>query len=136
MESYIKIPDLRSYQAFIFMQKQRLRIVSSHADVIVGEWCISNGYANNFNGEPGMTQEQIETERKRRYLEVAELQLDAWSVTQGDIYWSYKFGGDVDEELDGFWKESWDVRRCIKNRWLPEGYQGGRLFDSLYERIM
>ncbi len=118
MESYVKIHHLRSYKAFIFLQKQRLRLVSSQVNVIVGEWCISNGYANDYNGAKGMSETQINTERKRRYREVAELQLDAWSVTKGDIYWSYKFGNDVDEPLDGFWKESWDIRRCIKNGWM------------------
>ena len=119
MESYIKIPDLRSYKAFIFMQKQRLKLVSKRADVIVGEWCISNAYANNYTGENGMTQEQIKTERKRRYREVAELQIDAWRVTKGDIYWSYKFGDDALDSADRFWKESWDARHCIENQWLP-----------------
>ncbi len=118
MESYIKIHKLQSYNAFIFMQKQRLKLVSSQVNVIVGEWCISNGYANDYNGDKGMTPQQIDTERKRRYNEVAALQLDAWSVTKGDIYWSYKFGNSANEPLDGFWKESWDVRRCIKNGWL------------------
>ena len=117
-EGSIKKNKLRSYNAYIFMQKQRLKFMSSHLNVIVGEWCISNSYANDFNGEKGMTPEQIDTERKRRYNEVAALQLNAWSVTKGDIYWSYKFGNSVDEPLDGFWKESWDVRRCIKNGWL------------------
>ena len=101
------------------MQKQRLKLVSKRADVIVGEWCISNAYANNYTGENGMTQEQIKTERKRRYREVAELQIDAWRVTKGDIYWSYKFGDDALDSADRFWKESWDARHCIENQWLP-----------------
>ena len=86
----------------------------------MGEWCISNAYANDYTGDAGMSTEQIDTERKRRYLEVAALQLDAWRVTSGDIYWSYKFDGDIEVPLDAHWKESWDYRRCRKNGWIPQ----------------
>ena len=119
MESYIKIHDIRSYTAFIRLQKYRLKLMQSRVNIIVGEWCISNAYANDYTGDAGMSMEQIATERKRRYLEVAALQLDAWKVTSGDIYWSYKFDGDADVPLDAHWKESWDYRRCRNNGWIP-----------------
>ena len=119
MESYVKIHDIRSYRAFILLQKYRLKLMQSKVKIIVGEWCISNAYANDYSGEPGMSLDQISTERKRRYLDVAALQLDAWKVTSGDIYWSYKFDGDADVPLDSHWKESWDYRRCRINGWLP-----------------
>ena len=56
--------------------------------------------------------------RKKRYLEIAAMQLQAWESGAGWIYWSYQFKPNRKEPLDEKWKESWDFSRCVENGWI------------------
>jgi len=56
--------------------------------------------------------------RKKRYLEIASMQLQAWESGAGWIYWSYQFKPNRKEPLDEKWKESWDFSRCVENGWI------------------
>ena len=57
-------------------------------------------------------------EYKRRYREIAKLQLDAWKETAGWFYWNYQLLRDRTTPTDEPWKESWDFVRSIRNGWL------------------
>ena len=48
----------------------------------------------------------------------ADLEFDAWKIADGWIYWSYKLYPDGQYSGDSAWKESWDFRHCIENRWM------------------
>ncbi len=65
-------------------------------------------------------EKHILEEQKRRFREVAKLQLDTWGCTGGWVYWNWKLGNDTKEALDEYWKESWDFRRCLENGWITE----------------
>ena len=119
MEGFVKIHNMFSYKAYIGFIKRRIRAVQKNVNVLVGEWCISNEYANNYSPRPGSHQERIAVERMRRYREVADLQLEAWEEASGWIYWSYKLYPDAETPMDASWKDSWDFRRCRMNKWFP-----------------
>ncbi len=87
--------------------------------MIVGEWCISNKYAIEYGkGQPET--EEIRLEKQRRFLQVAKLQLDAWSASAGSIFWNYQLWRDKSKRMDAEWKESWDLSRSWKNGWIPQ----------------
>ena len=74
----------------------------------------------SFEKEKGMSDKQYEIERRRRFNEVADLEFDAWETADGWIYWSYKLYPDGQYSGESAWKESWDFRRCIENRWMKK----------------
>ena len=111
MENFVPIHRPWVYQIFINFQRRLVRKASKHTPVIVGEWCISNKYALS-----GGTEE----EKRRRFTELSRAQLEAWSVSAGFIYWNYQLRRDIHVPMDLEWKESWDLRRCWKNDWMPK----------------
>lgn len=121
MEIFVPFPMLGIYKLFVNYNKRMLRSVAKHVPVIVGEWCISNKYAVNYGKGQPQTPEII-AERKRRFHEVVDLQVSAWSVSAGHIYWNYQLLRDKEKPMDEEWKESWDLTRCWKNGWIPEHF--------------
>ena len=59
-------------------------------------------------------------EQKRRFLEVAEMQLDTWKEADGWIYWNWQLEKDGQLPPDEYWKESWDFRKCLEHGWITE----------------
>lgn len=118
MEMYVPLHNMACYKMYMAFEKTRMRIAKRGIRVIVGEWCINNRYAVHFEKEKGMSDKQYEIERRRRFNEVADLEFDAWETADGWIYWSYKLYPDGQYSGESAWKESWDFRRCIENRWL------------------
>ncbi|MCD7760980.1 MAG: cellulase family glycosylhydrolase [Clostridiales bacterium] len=117
MESFVPIHTLWCYQIYVGFNKWKLSQVAKHVPVMVGEWCISNRYAGDRakKGAP-----DAEAEARKRYREVAALQMDAWSVSAGYVYWNYQLWRDRSGKMDEDWKESWDLARCWKNGWMPQ----------------
>ena len=118
MESFVPIHKLGVYKCYIGINRRRIERVSKHIPVIVGEWCISNKYAVEYKAGEAET-EEIRREKQRRFREVSRLQLDAWSVSAGHIFWNYQLWRDQSLRMDAEWKESWDLSRCWKNGWIP-----------------
>jgi hypothetical protein len=56
----------------------------------------------------------------KRFREIADMQLKAWSDCAGFFYWNYQLWRDRKAPLDDMWKESWDLARCWENGWLPD----------------
>ena len=116
MESFVPIHKPWVYQIYIKSQQRLIRRIQKDVPVVVGEWCICNKYAEKTDS--GMSAEAAAKRRRERYLEIAALQLQAWSESKGWIYWSYQFKPNRKEPLDEKWKESWDFSRCVENGWI------------------
>ncbi len=70
--------------------------------VIVGEWCI----ANKSEG----IKELPEKEKAEAYRTIGRWEMDAWSVCDGWIFWSYKL------HTEG--RNDWDFQRAVDAGWL------------------
>ena len=116
MEKFVPIHKPWVYQIYINSQKKLIDKVQKYTPVIVGEWCISNAYAD---AQPkGLSPQEAAALRRRRFQEIAAMQMDAWSASAGHIYWNYQLLRSRTEAFDERWKESWDLSRCLINGWL------------------
>lgn len=145
MESFVPIHMPWVYQIYIKSQQRLIERIQRDVPVVVGEWCICNKYAekavSQAKSEETAAKEKQEKNtsevklaedisdksakvieqdelRKKRYLEIAAMQLQAWESGAGWIYWSYQFKPNRKEPLDEKWKESWDFSRCVENGWI------------------
>ena len=126
MESFVPIHMPWVYQIYIKSQQRLIERIQRDVPVVVGEWCICNKYAekavsgksaeeSSDRSAQAAAQDEL---RKKRYLEIAAMQLQAWESGAGWIYWSYQFKPNRKEPLDEKWKESWDFSRCVENCWI------------------
>ena len=126
MESFVPIHMPWVYQIYIKSQQRQIERIQGDVPVVVGEWCICNKYAekavsgksaekSSDRSAQAAAQDEL---RKKRYLEIAAMQLQAWESGAGWIYWSYQFKPNRKEPLDEKWKESWDFSRCVENGWI------------------
>lgn len=126
MESFVPIHMPWVYQIYIKSQQRLIERIQRDVPVVVGEWCICNKYAekavsgksaekSSDRSAQAAAQDEL---RKKRYLEIAAMQLQAWESGAGWIYWSYQFKPNRKEPLDEKWKESWDFSRCVENGWI------------------
>ena len=126
MESFVPIHMPWVYQIYIKSQQRLIERIQRDVPVVVGEWCICNKYAekavsgksaekSSDRSAQAAAQDEL---RKKRYLEIAAMQLQAWESGAGWIYWSYQFKPHRKEPLDEKWKESWDFSRCVENGWI------------------
>ena len=145
MESFVPIHMPWVYQIYIKSQQRLIERIQKDVPVVVGVWCICNKYAEKAvsqakSEETAAKEKQEKTTsevklaedisdksakvieqdelRKKRYLEIAAMQLQAWESGAGWIYWSYQFKPNRKEPLDEKWKESWDFSRCVENGWI------------------
>ena len=126
MESFVPIHMPWVYQIYIKSQQRLIERIQRDVPVVVGEWCICNKYAekavsgksaekSSDRSAQAAAQDEL---RKKRYLEIAAMQLQAWESGAGWIYWSYQFKPNRKEPLDEKWKERWDFSRCVENGWI------------------
>ena len=126
MERFVPIHMPWVYQIYIKRQQRLIERIQRDVPVVVGEWCICNKYAEKaVSGKSAeessdrSAQADAQDElRKKRYLEIAAMQLQAWESGAGWIYWSYQVKPNRKEPLDEKWKESWDFSRCVENGWI------------------
>ncbi len=116
MENFVPVAKPWVYRIFVEFNRRLIRRVQKDVPVIVGEWCICNRYADGLGGL--ILRPNRAAEKKRRYREIARMQLDAWGEAAGWFYWNYQLLRDRNEPTDESWKESWDLCRCLKNGWL------------------
>ncbi|MBP5168795.1 MAG: cellulase family glycosylhydrolase [Oscillospiraceae bacterium] len=119
MENFVPIAKPWVYKAFIDINRRQIARVQKDVPVIVGEWCICNKYADHME-KTIMDAEEYEREQRRKYREIAKLELDAWSDAAGWFYWNYQLLRDRTEPVDASWKESWDFARCFNHGWLTK----------------
>ena len=92
--------DLDGYLRYIDTDfRPALAAAAAHSPLIVGEWCL-NTSAERITAENQPT-------RRDYYRRLAEAQLNAWGVTVGWFYWSYKLQVSG-PELDG-----WDFGKSV-----------------------
>lgn len=119
MENFVPIHKPWVYRIYIGIDKWRIKRAQKAIPVIVGEWCICNRYANRMS-EKVMSAENAEKQQRKKYLEIAKIEMDAWSMAAGWFYWNYQLYLDRREEMDEPWKESWDLARCLMHGWMPK----------------
>lgn len=119
MENFVPIAKPWVYQLYVNINRRQIRRVQKNIPVIVGEWCISNKYANRMDRSV-MDSEKYVQAQKKKYNEIASMQLDAWKESAGWFYWNYQLLRDRSTPTDENWKESWDLCRCYKNGWLTK----------------
>ena len=118
MESFVPIHKPWIYQMYVKFNQWKIKRVNQQIPVIVGEWCICNKYAMKMKRRV-MRQEDAEREKKQKFQQIARLQLEAWSTGAGFFYWNYQLLHDENSPMDEEWKDSWDLRRCYNNEWMP-----------------
>ena len=119
MENFVPIAKPWVYKTYIDINRRQIARVQKDMPVIVGEWCICNKYADRMDNSV-MSAEKYETEQRRKYREIAKLELDAWGDAAGWFYWNYQLLRDRTEPVDQSWKESWDFASCFKHGWLTK----------------
>ena len=99
------------------MNRRNIAKVQKDIPVIVGEWCICNKYADKMDRSV-MDETRRQQEQRRKYREIARMELEAWEDASGWFYWNYQLFRDREIPMDPTWKESWDLTRCLKHGWL------------------
>ena len=116
MENFVPVAKPWVYQIYLKACMSQVQKAQRSIPVIVGEWCICNKYADKAGCDtPAAVEEQ-----KRRYREIAKVELVAWQKTAGWFYWNYQLLRDRTEKVDLSWKESWDFSRCFNHGWLTK----------------
>ncbi|OZG62757.1 glycosyl hydrolase family 5 [Bifidobacterium lemurum] len=135
MESFVPIHEMWAYRLFVKLNELMIRRAARYVPVVVGEWCIENRWAASC-GEAGVVVDDSvdaisERERRMRdaYREVAALQLRAWNVSAGQIYWNYQLvrdvsGGDDCTRRKQVDFEAWDLTRVWRNGWMADRRAG------------
>ena len=82
---------------------RKIEEMSQYFQVICGEWCVSNAYAESVSSEE---------ERNAVYRMLAKEQVTAWEKGAGFFYWSYKLILE-EEELD-----CWDFGKMVSHDWF------------------
>lgn len=108
------LPDawlMRWYRLFTAWHARRIRRAARFTPVMVGEWCVANrlaartGEREAGRGAPvvGVSRAGAAdgvpspaARRRAAYRAVAAMQRDAWSVSAGQVYWSYRLRGGRD----------------------------------------
>ncbi len=116
MENFVPIAKPWVYKTYIDINRRQIRRVQKTIPVVVGEWCICNKYADRIE----TAAEERETEQRRRYREIAKMELNAWNEAAGWFYWNYQLLRDREQKVDESWKESWDFARCFLHGWLTK----------------
>ena len=119
MENFVPIARPWVYSMYLKACMAQVRKAQKDIPVIVGEWCICSKYADRM-GKAVMSKAERAAEQKRKYREIAALELQAWKETDGWFYWNYQLLRDRNTATDESWKESWDLCRCLKNGWLQK----------------
>ncbi len=117
MENFVPVAKPWVYKLYVDFQRGLISKAQKHTPVVVGEWCISNKYAEHAFKE-STDPAKVKEIRKTRYREILDMQMKAWEGTAGQIYWNYQLRRDREEAMDQSWKESWDLSRCWRNGWI------------------
>ncbi len=117
MENFVPVAKPWVYKLYVDFQRGLISKAQKYTPVVVGEWCISNKYAEHAFKE-SKDPARIKEVRKTRYREILDMQMKAWEGTAGQIYWNYQLRRDREEAMDQSWKESWDLSRCWRNGWI------------------
>ncbi len=119
MEGFVPFHAFWVYRLYIGFNEWLIRRAQRYTPVVVGEWCVSNKAAGKMK-RTVMRSEEYEAERRRKYQEVAGLQIRTWEKGAGYFYWNYQLYRDHKADMGEAWLDSWDLCRCWKNKWMPD----------------
>lgn len=119
MEQIVPIHSLWVYKLYIQIEKMKIQLTQRNVPVVVGEWCVCNLKAEKMDN-PILLEDEWNIRYQRICQEVAKIQLDAWDSAQGYFYWNYELNRDMSKDIDPYWKNSWDLRRCWEKKWMPQ----------------
>lgn len=100
--------DVDGYLRYIDTDfRPALAAAAEHSPLIVGEWCMNTAAEAIVSADRSV--------RRDYYRRLTEAQLDAWSVTQGWFYWSYKL------QVSGAGLDGWDLGKAVSLGYFPAG---------------
>lgn len=120
MEKFVPIRKPFVYKIYLGIDKLRIRRAQKSIPVIIGEWCISTAYANDTEKCTKLSGKALKEEQKRRFRKIAAMEFRTWEESAGWFYWNYQLLRDRETPTDAYWKESWDLSRCLLRGWMPE----------------
>lgn len=115
------------YKQYLSNMKKEIEEVAQYVEVIVGEWCLFNSYAVGLDTKGGLNPTQVEFSDNRRldketlkevYQELWKASLEAWNVSSGHFYWTYKLNIDTINSPDWYGWDAWDASRCVAHQWI------------------
>ncbi len=119
--------NLQSYIDYLDNLKNKLERVSKYVKLIVGEWSLFNSYAIGIDTKGGLNPNQVnykdidkldESKVKSIYRTLWKESKNAWNVTEGDFYWTYKLNIDSINNPGWYGWDSWDFDRCVSKGWI------------------
>jgi glucan 1,3-beta-glucosidase len=100
--------DVDGYLSYIDTEfRPALAAAAEYSPLIVGEWCI------NTSAEAIVAADRAT--RRDYYRRLAAAQLDAWEITRGWFYWSYKL------QVSGAGLDGWDFGKSVSLDYIPVG---------------
>ncbi len=119
MELFIPFHKPWMHDLYLRLFRLRIRSLQKEIPVLVGEWTICTHWCTEL---PENTPKSVLT---RRYRRTARAELKTFREAAGWCYWSWKLLPDGRYRGKERWKEAWDLRKCLENRWMPP--HAGRL---------
>ena len=126
-----RLKDIAYCLLYTSWNERRIRRAARYTPVIVGEWCVANNLVNRMiakhSGDGGRSEENAMHSASIRgsiYREVAAMQRKAWSVSAGQIYWSYQLRGNrdflptIDPQSDTSRLDPWDFTHVWHAGWM------------------
>lgn len=119
--------SLDAYLDFIAHLQSEIETVAHYVDVFVGEWCLFNSYGVGLDTQGGMNPTQVDFEGNTRlsheelehlYQTLWSASLEAWNVSLGHFYWTYKLNIDTVNQPEWYGWDAWDLSRCIDHHWI------------------
>ena len=119
--------SLEAYSNYLDNLKNKLEKVSGYVKLIVGEWSLFNSYAIGIDTNGGLNPNQVnyddinkldKNKVKTIYQALWNKSKEAWSVTEGDFYWTYKLNIDTINNPSWHGWDSWDFDRCVSKGWI------------------
>ncbi len=121
--------SVEGYQKYIDEKlAPQIEKIQKYVPVVVGEWCIFNSLCVGMDTKGGQTvlngmdtSEAISMPaelKKKIYMKLSKLQLEAWSRCSGYFYWTYKMLLDT---ADAAWQgwDCWDLAKSVDMGWFP-----------------
>ena len=127
MEKFVPFHCFPVYQLYLAWERKKIRLARRYTPVIVGEWTICCRWAADLSRHrvirkwenAGIPTEERLREQTRRFRKVLHLEVNTWKSADGWCYWNYELLRDPKEMMNRYWKDSWDIRRCFRNGWIP-----------------
>jgi len=103
-----------AYRTTALIARRVLRDMAREVPVMVGEWCLENGWARKL----GPDARHAGRRRARRYRATAAMERWAFGPCAATCFWSWQMLREDRATLLGTWREGWDMRLAVERGWL------------------